>query len=353
VAEAASIDSGERVVSHTGDRPRLLVLNPTCLDVVETHRSWIESEGVELLADQSNRTLDETRMVELSREADGVVLPAVVPGFPHEGHMTRCPRLLVCAIAASGFEWLDIPAATRHGVVVTNVSGRDGAEVVADMAWALMLAVARQVPQHHQRLCAGDATRGMGTSVFGKVLGIVGLGHIGRAVARRAKGFKMRVLAASPNPDEAFAKDNGIEVVTLETLLEQADFVSLNARLTETTRGMIGARELARMKPTAVLINTARQELIDESALTRAILGGRLAGAGLDDPPGEAARALLGLPNVVFTPHIGNRAIEGVNAVFRAAAQSAIQVFRGERPTSIVNPEVYERGVRTSGWAKQ
>lgn len=327
-------------------RPRLLVLNPTCLDVVESHRAWIEAQGVALSADQSNRSLDEAAMLQLARDADAVVLPAVAPGFPHEKHIVQCPRLRVCAIAASGFEWLDVSSATEHGIVVTNVSGGEGAEVVADLAFGLMLAVARQIPHHHQRLREGDGTRGMGMSVFGKTLGIVGLGSIGRALARRARGFEMRIVTATPDPDQRFLRNNGIEATPLDSLLEQSDFVSLHARLSDRTRGMIGESQLARMKPTAILINTARKELLDEAALSRAVLQGQIAGAGLDDPPSETLRDLLGLPNVVFTPHIGNRAVEGVNAVFRAAVENALAVLRGDRPASVVNPRVYDVGLR-------
>jgi phosphoglycerate dehydrogenase-like enzyme len=280
----------------------------------------------------------------IARDADGVVLPAVVRGFPREEQMAQLKSLRVCAIAASGFECLDIEAATRHGIVVTHVSGGAGAEVVAEMAWGLILAVARQIAFHHQRLSSGDATRGMGTSLFGKTLGIVGLGHIGKAVARRASGFGVRLIATSPDPDPEFIRDHKIEMMPLEKLLAQADVVSLNARLSDRTRGLIGRRELAMMKPSAILINTARQELVDDEALAAAVLEGRITGAGLDDPPGEFTRRLIGLPNVVFTPHIGNRAIEGVNAVFRAAVESAIAVFNGQRPASIVNTDAHPRG---------
>jgi len=171
----------------------------------------------------------------------------------------------------------------------------------------------------------------------------VGLGRIGKAVARRAAGFDMRILAVEPAPDAACVAQFGIQIVNLQTLLRESDFVSLHVRLDRQTERMIGAAELALMKPSAIIVNAARQQLIDENALADAILGGSLAGAGLDDPPTRPDSPLCGLPNVVFAPHHGNRAIEGVHAVFRCAIDNALAVLAGRRPELVVNPKVYER----------
>ncbi|HEV2294788.1 MAG TPA: NAD(P)-dependent oxidoreductase [Tepidisphaeraceae bacterium] len=326
--------------------PLLLVLNPTCLDVIESQREWIEAQGVALRADQANRQLTVEQVGEALKGCDGVLLPSAIRNLPTAEQMAAAPDLLVCSIAASGFEWLDVDAATRNGIVVTYAPAGEGAAVVADLAWGLLLAAARQIVHHHNLLSRGDATRGMGAGLSGKTLGIIGLGAIGREVALRGKGFRMRLLASDPAADPTFAAANGVELTSLERLLEESDFVSLHVRLTEQTRGMIGAPELSRMKPSAFIVNAARQELIDERALVNAISARRLAGAGLDDPPGPDGKALFGHPNVVFTPHLGNRAIDGVVAVFRSAIESAAAVLRGERPRFVVNPEVYERGVR-------
>jgi D-3-phosphoglycerate dehydrogenase len=328
------------------DTPRLLVLNPTCLDVIDEHRAWVQSQGVELLADQSNRTAQLDELTSLLKKSDAVILPSALRAFPMAEQMAACPRLRVCSIAASGFEWLDVSAATNSGIVVCFAPGGQGAEVVAELAIGLMLSVARQIPFHNAKLCRGDETRGMGTSLFGKTLGIIGLGSIGREVALRAAGMKMGIVAFDPLPDRMFADFHDIKLVSLEQLLERSDFVSLHVRLGDDTRRMLGARELRLMKPSAYLINTARGELVDEAALVEAIVQQRMAGAGLDDPPGAAAKKLLGLPNVVFTPHIGNRAIEGVHGVLRTALEGAIQALRGERPRFLVNPQVYEQRVR-------
>ena len=333
-------------------KPRIAVLNGTCLDVVEEHRAAIEARGVELWADQAYRKLDARAAIEILRQVDGVILPAAVRTFPQGEHMAANGNLLVCAIAASGYEWLDVEAASRSGVVVTNAVPPEGTEVVADLAFGLMIAVARQIPFHHQSVSAGRNDRGMGFSLWKKTLGIVGLGKIGKAMARRARGFDMRVLAATPNPDKDFSRAHDVEIVSLEELFRRSDFVSLHVRLTEQTRNMIGGEQLALMKPTAFLINTARRELVDEGALTSALIGRKIAGAGLDDPPINRGTPLLNRPNVVFTPHLGNRAVEGVHAVFLCAMENALAVLHGQRPPDLVNPEVYNRGTRKSAWAQ-
>jgi D-3-phosphoglycerate dehydrogenase len=330
------------------ERPRLVILNPTSLDVLEAHRDYLDASGVTWIADPEFRSLRQDRVDGVLAGADALILPASLRNLPLAEHMERHAALKVLSIAASGFDWLDVDAATRCGIVVTHAPVREGVEVVADMTWGLMLAVARQIPHHDREVRDGRHDRGTGVSVWGKTLGIVGLGRIGRAVARRAAGFEMRVLAAEPKPDEGFVREHDIELASLEDLLRRADFVSLHVRLDARTSRMIGARELAMMKPSAYLIDTARADLVDGEALTAAILGGRIAGAAMDDPPARSDSPLLGLPNVVFTPHTGNRAIEGMHAVFRCAIDNAVAVLDGRRPELVVNPEVYERPLRAA-----
>jgi len=328
-------------------KPRLVILNPTCLEVLAAHRAYLDQSGVEWVADPSFMSLRAENADATLAGADALILPSSIRTLPSAEQMQRHSTLKVLSIAASGYDWLDVEAATKNGIIITNAPVPQGIEVVADMMWALLLAVARQIPHFHQRMCAGNYERGMGVSVWGKTLGIVGLGNIGRAVARRARGFEMRVLATEPKPDLIFIAQHGIELVPLETLLRESDFVSLHVRLDASTSGMIGRRELALMKPSAIIVNAARQQLIDENALADAILKGRLAGAGLDDPPAQHDSPLCGLPNVVFAPHHGNRAIEGVHAVFRAAIDNALAVLAGRRPELVVNPEVYKRALRS------
>ena len=277
---------------------------------------------------------------------DAIIGPANWTLSLDDGPRSEASRPRVISLASSGHEWVDVPSATRHGIVVTYAPIATLGEVVADHALGLLLAVARQIPEHHFRLQQGDATRGMGAQVWGRTLGIVGLGNIGKKVALRAQGFEMHVLAVDTCPDRDFCDRHGVKVVDLDTVLEQSDFVSLHLRLDATTRGFIGARELGRMKPSAYLINTARAELIDEDALVEAILRGRIAGAALDDAPREAARRLLHRPNVVFTPHIGNRVLESADAVCRQAYTNALDILRGRTPELryVLNPEILAGG---------
>ncbi len=319
--------------------PRVLILNATCLDVLDACPDKIRADGIDLVADRSLLSVSAENFQSLIGDAQGLILPAPFRTFPHARQMDELPNLRILSIAANGFDWLDIGAATQRGIVVTNAPALEGVEVVADMTWALLLTVARQIPAHHDAMIHRQNVRGTGVSVCGKTLGIVGLGNIGKATARRAKGFDMKILAAAPRPDRDFAREHGITIVPLHELLQQSDFVSLHVRLTAETKNLIGARELALMKPSAILINTARDQLVNAEALTRAILEKRLAGAGLDDPPMPGHEGILNHPSVVFTPHLGNRAIEGMLAVFQLAVDNAAAVLRGERPTYVLNPE--------------
>lgn len=325
------------------ERPRLLVLNNSSLDMIEIHRDWLKSQGVEVIADPSFLRLENEHLDRLLAGVHAVVGPSTaLRVLPR--HMESTPTLQVISLASSGYEWADIEAATHHGIVVTHAPAGEGAEAVADHTWGMLLAVVRQIPHHHQLLQAGQAQRGMGSLVWGKTLGIVGLGNIGKAVARRARGFDMKILAAEILPDFDFIREHDIELIALDELLQRSDFVSLHVRLNPDTAGMIGARELGLMKPSAFLINTARQKLVNEAALVEALLQQRIAGAAIDDPPGQKDSPLLKLPNFVCTPHIGNRAIEGVEAVCRCAYENALAVLKGRWPQFILNRQVYEEG---------
>jgi len=349
-------------------KTRFLILNSTCQDVVDDYRSEMETRGIELVADPAFRWLRADALDSVLRGAHAIVLPAVVPLT--RLHMEKTPTLQVLSIASSGFESVDLEAATACGIVVTNAPVQEGAEVVADLTWGLLLSVARQIPYHHQLLVGGRYVRGMGTGVSRKTLGIVGLGNIGKAVARRAKGFDMRLLTTNvrsyvktygsnrkqtadqaseiitPHPSADFISKHNMELVSFAELLRQSDFISLHARLNNQTKGLIGARELSLMKPSAFLVNTARKTLVDEAALTEALLNHQIAGAAVDDPPEIKGSPLLNLPNFVCAPHLGNRAIEGVRAVCKCALENALAVVEGRRPTFIVNAKVYEGLIR-------
>src|ERR1051325_7667317 len=242
-----------------------------------------------------------------------------------------------------GYDAIDIPAATQAGIVVAYVPGLLD-EAVADFAFALLLALARRVHTGHLDISNGIWRGVWGHDVFGKTLGILGCGRIGRAVARRATGFNMRLLAhdVQPHPD---AEKLGVRFVPLDELLAQSDFLSLHAALTPQNRGLIGEAQLRKMKKTAYLINTARGALVDESALTRSLDEGWLAGAALDafstEPlPGD--HPLRKAPNVLLTPHLASWSREAGERVSTAAAQAIVDLMNGRRPPLVVAPEVLE-----------
>ncbi|GAB4240300.1 MAG: phosphoglycerate dehydrogenase [Acidobacteriota bacterium] len=217
------------------------------------------------------------------------------------------PQLRVIGRAGAGVDNIDLETATRRGIVVMNTPGGNSISA-AEHAFALMMAIARKIPFAHMSMVAGEWNKAKftGVELNGKTLGILGLGKIGSIVARRGLGFNMKVLAYDPYVSEAYAQDLGVELCPLEVVLERADFLSLHLPLNDQTRALINAPNLARMKPGAYLINTARGGLIDEPALIAALRSGHLAGAALDVFPEEpkVSEELRSLPNVVLTPHI-------------------------------------------------
>lgn len=236
---------------------------------------------------------------------------AWILGTPPVTHelLERFPHLQVIARRGVGYDTIDVSAIKAHGRLLTNTPG-GGEPAVADHALALMLTVAKRVAESHQRMQRGDWNAIVGTELYGKTVGLIGLGRIGRMVAKRLQGFDVRVLVSDPFLDPAAAQAAGVTACSLEDLLKSSDFISLHAPLTPQTRQLINAQTLALMKRDAILVNTSRGELIDEVALLKALQSSALGGAGLDVFLGEkdrSARAiaeqLLALPNVVGTPH--------------------------------------------------
>jgi phosphoglycerate dehydrogenase-like enzyme len=242
-----------------------------------------------------------------------------------------------------GYDAIDVPAATRAGIVVGFLPGFLD-DVVADYTWALLLGMARRIPWGQASMLEGRWQPSWGHDVVRRTLGIVGCGRIGTAVARRARGFEMRVLAFDPFPNNA-AREAGVKFVSLEELLEQSDFVSLNAAATPENRGIIGEAELRRMKERAYLINTARGSLLDEAAMVRALEEGWIAGAALDcfvEEPLPADHPLRSAPNVLLCPHMAPCAWGNACEMNRGVAQIILDLKAGRRPELVVNPEVFE-----------
>ena len=262
--------------------------------------------------------------------------------------LAAAPRLRVVSTMAVGYDHVDVAACTRRGIPVCNTPGVL-TEATADLAFALLMATARRVPEAERYLRGGrwqtwSPLLLAGQDVHGKTIGIVGAGRIGQAVGARARGFGMEVLYTARSPKPAFeAGCRARRCASLDELLGAADYVSLHAPLTPATQHMIGEAELRRMKPTAVLVNTARGPLVDEAALARALAGGWIWAAGLDvfeREPVTPDHPLLRLPNVVTLPHIGSATVATRTAMAVLAAENLVAVLQGRRPAACVNPEV-------------
>ena len=250
--------------------------------------------------------------------------------------------LRVVANMAVGYDNIDVGAARERGVVVTNTPGVLD-ETTADVAFMLMLAAARRLGEGERLLRAGKwewwgPKQLRGLDVWGKRLGIVGLGRIGRAVARRAKGFGMEILYHSRSRMEDAEKELGARYLDLDDLLRESDFVSIHTPLTDATRHLIGERELGLMQETAVLVNTSRGPVVDESALAEALEGGRIFAAGLDvyEEEPKVHPKLLELERAVLAPHIGSASIETRDRMATLAAENLRAVLRGEQPKNPV-----------------
>ncbi|MFQ5658283.1 MAG: 2-hydroxyacid dehydrogenase, partial [Candidatus Methylomirabilales bacterium] len=239
-----------------------------------------------------------------------------------------------------------VKAATQYGVMVTNTPGVL-TETTADFAWALLLAAARRVVEGDRFVRAGKWKEWMflgflGYDIYGKTLGICGLGRIGTAVARRAQGFNMRILYTQRHRNEARERELDATYVDKMTLLRESDFVVLLLPLTSETRHYIGRKELNTMKRTAILVNAARGPIVDEKALVQTLKAGKIAGAGLDvfEREPQVERGLLRLQNVVLAPHIASASLETRTKMACMAAENCVAGVTGNRPPNLVNPEV-------------
>jgi lactate dehydrogenase-like 2-hydroxyacid dehydrogenase len=255
----------------------------------------------------------------------------------------------VIANVAVGFDNIDVPAATRKGILVTNTPDVL-TETTADFAFALLISAARRIVEGHAFVHSAQWRRWtidllVGHDVHHRTLGIFGMGRIGQAMARRGRGFSMRILYNdAQRASEALEKEIGLEFVSKEELLRQADFVSLHVPLMPATRKLIGAPELALMKRTAILVNTARGPVVDEAALADALEKKQIAYAGLDvfEAEPKVQPKLLTLQNVVLAPHIASASVDTRRRMSMMAAENAAAALAGGRPANLLNPDAYK-----------
>ncbi len=308
------------------------------------------AEHAHVSCPEQDRSLDPPELLERVRGADALL--SFVTDRVDAALMDAADGLKVIGNCAVGYDNIDLAAATARGIQVSNTPGVL-TEATADLAWALLLAVARGLLSA-DRIVRQGKFHGwgpmdyLGMDLCGSTLGILGMGRIGQAVARRAPGFGMRVLYTNLSGRDVSLKpwtlsgaeqDAGPSRVPLDTLLRESDVLSIHVPLSDTTNRLIGAEELARMKPTSVLINTARGKVVDETALVEALGNGTIAGAGLDVYQDEPALApgLAKLDNTVLLPHIGSASVGTRMKMAMTAAENIIQGLQGRRVPNLVN----------------
>lgn len=303
--------------------------------------SLIRSEH-EVVARHDERPMPRNELLESVADVEGLL--CMITDRIDDELMQRAPQLRMVANVAVGYDNIDLAAATARGIWVSNTPGVL-TEATADLTWALILATARRVVEGDRRTRDGKfkffaLLTFLGAEVSGKTLGIVGMGQIGKAVARRARGFDMPILYHQRHKlEDREERELGATYVSLGELLAQADFVSLNVPLSKGTRHLIGSAELKSMKPNAYLINTSRGPVVDEQALVKALQNGEIAGAGLDVYEQEPAVSpgLIELDNVVLLPHVGSATLETRTKMASLAAENLLAGLRGEVPPNCLN----------------
>ncbi|MCL4544671.1 MAG: D-glycerate dehydrogenase [Chloroflexi bacterium] len=292
--------------------------------------------------------IERTQFLSVLADVDGTLVSNATEQLDRKA-IDAAPRLRCISNFGVGYDNVDVPYATSRGIAVCNTPGVL-TETTADHAFALLLAAARRIPEGIIHV-KEDRWRGwnpwllVGREVNGATLGIVGLGAIGTAVARRARGFGMSVLYWSRAPKPHEESETGAVYSSLQFLLQSSDFICITVALTPETRGLIGAREFALMKPAAILVNVARGPIVDRSALYDALHDGTIFGAALDvtDPePLRGTDPLLTLPNLLIVPHTGSATDRTRSRMSELAARNLTAALCGERPLHIVNPEVLQ-----------
>lgn len=285
-------------------------------------------------------------IIERANECSGII--TLLSDNVDRDLLEQLPNLKVIVQYAVGYDNIDVREATGRGIVVTNTP-EVLTETTADLTWTLMMATSRRLVEadRYVRQKKWDVAWGpqmlLGSDIYGSTLGIVGMGRIGQAVARRASGFNMRILYVSRNQNEKIEKELGAVKVDLPTLLNESDIVTLHVPLSTETHHLIGKRELEMMKEDSVLVNTSRGKVVDEDALFIALNDGQIGSAGLDvfrEEPIPKDSPLLELDNVVIAPHIGSASKRTRATMSRMCAENLIAALEGENPPNIVNPEV-------------
>jgi phosphoglycerate dehydrogenase-like enzyme len=323
----------------------LLANTPRSFPGFDESAAMVAAAG-HVLIDPGARWVPQDEVATLIHDIDGVIV-----GGTHELRaeaLRQAPDLKVIVRQGVGVDHMDVSVATELGILVSNTAASN-ADSVADHTFAILLALLRDIVRHDARTREGRGweDRPPLGQLAGRCIGVVGTGNIGRGVVRRAAaGFGMSVLCYDPFPDEALATRYGARYVPLDELLATADVVSLHVPIVPETRGMIGARELGLMRPDAVLVNTARAQVVDTTALVAALRSRRIAGAAIDawSPEPCTQSELFALPNVVVTPHVGGNSVESSIKARTWSVRNLLDALAGE-PRDVVNPEVLSSAV--------
>ena len=326
----------------TASMPKILIAPSHINSVGGKFEGLLKNAGFELVCQDVGRQLLENELIQW---LDGCVA-SLAGSEPYTRKvMDAHPQLRVIARIGVGFDAVDVAAATEKNIAVTIAPGTNQGSV-AEHAFALMLALVKGIVPQHLGVKAGGFPRGINKPLRGQVLGIAGLGRAGKALATRAQAFEMPVIAYDPYPDHAFAKAHNIPFVSFDELLEKSDIISLHLPATPESRHIINAKSLAKMKKTALLINTARGHVLDEDALGEALANGTIGGAGIDvfevEPPGKLS--WFDLPNLVLTPHAAGVDSVSLAAMADSAAEAVVSLYKNEWPAEkMVNPSIRER----------
>jgi D-3-phosphoglycerate dehydrogenase len=325
-----------------GGKPKILLTDEVVSDLLESKN--LREIGEVFLAENQE---------ELVKEAGDAHAFIVGSARITREIIENAKYLKIIARRGVGYERIDLEAATRRGIFVTNTPGVN-AQSVAEFTIGLVLSLCRRISQTNSLFKSGsikwvERKKYIGMELDGKTIGIIGFGNIGRRVAKIAKGIGMNVLVFDPYIDNRVAEDMGVKIVCLDDLLKESDVVTIHVPLTEETRGMIGYRELSLLKKNSIIVNTSRGGIVDEDALYRCLVDGRIAGACLDvfeEEPPDFAKPLYRLENVIVTPHIAGTTSESRRRGTELVIEQVRKALSGEIPPFIVNREVFKnRGI--------
>ena len=314
---------------------KILITPRSFASISKTPMEMLEEKGYEIIKNKTGKPLNNKEMSVLIEDVDGIII-----GIDdlNAGIIKHACNLKVISKYGVGVDNIDIKAATTQGIVVTNTP-KANIDAVADLTFALMLALARRIPEADRETKAGNWKKFIGTSVWMKKLGVIGLGKIGRQVVKRAQGFEMEILCYDIIQDEEFARQFGVRYVGLEALLKESDYITIHAPLSDATKNMIGYKELEMVNENSFIINTSRGGIIDESALYDALKNNKIKGAGLDvyekEPPENSP--LMELENVIMLSHNGAYTEEAIANMGIESVQNLIDVLEGREPENRIN----------------